>query len=146
MFAFVSAFPMSLHCTDEAQQAEIVLSAVLSITLLLLRAGEIPVFPRQRFRAVQRFHCRLHGQMHPTRLDLCSRSLLSTLLGNALSLAIGKAHYLGSLSTLAWHGVFSPTGVEHQGGHKCSHLCQPFPSLCTARMRPNRPKQFCLQF
>ena len=35
------------------------------------------------------------------RLDLCSRSLLSILLGNALSLAIGKAHYLGSLSTLA---------------------------------------------
>ena len=42
MFAFVSAFPKSLHCTDEAQQAETVLSAVLSITLLLLRAGEIP--------------------------------------------------------------------------------------------------------
>ena len=31
MFAFVSAFPKSLHCTDEAQQAETVLSAVLSI-------------------------------------------------------------------------------------------------------------------
>ena len=46
MFAFVSAFPKSLHCTDEAQQAETVLSAVLSITLPLLRAGEIPVFPR----------------------------------------------------------------------------------------------------
>ena len=30
MFAFVSAFPESLHCTDEAQQAETVLSAVLS--------------------------------------------------------------------------------------------------------------------
>ena len=30
MFAFVSAFPKSLHCTDEAQQAETVLSAVLS--------------------------------------------------------------------------------------------------------------------
>ena len=28
---FVSAFPKSLHCTDEAQQAETVLSAVLSI-------------------------------------------------------------------------------------------------------------------
>ena len=27
MFAFVSAFPKSLHCTDEAQQAETVLSA-----------------------------------------------------------------------------------------------------------------------
>ena len=26
MFAFVSAFPKSLHCTDEAQQAETVLS------------------------------------------------------------------------------------------------------------------------
>ena len=52
MFAFASAFPKSLHCTDEAQQAETVLSAVLSITLLLLRAGEIPVFPRQRYRAV----------------------------------------------------------------------------------------------
>ena len=50
------------------------------------------------------------------------------------------------LSTLAWHGVFSPTSVEHHAGHKCSHLCQPFPSLCTALMRPNRPKQFCLQF
>ena len=66
MFAFVSAFPKSLHCTDEAQQAETVLSAVLSITLLLLRAGEISVFPRQRFRAVQWFHGRLRGQMHPT--------------------------------------------------------------------------------
>ena len=31
MFAFVSAFPKSLHCTDEAQQVETVLSAVLSI-------------------------------------------------------------------------------------------------------------------
>ena len=31
MFTFVSAFPKSLHCTDEAQQAETVLSAVLSI-------------------------------------------------------------------------------------------------------------------
>ena len=31
MFAFVSAFPKSLHCTDEAQQAETVLSAILSI-------------------------------------------------------------------------------------------------------------------
>ena len=30
------------------------------------------------------------------------------------------------------HGVFSPTTMEHQGGHKCLHLCQPFPSLCTA--------------
>ena len=31
MFAFVSAFLKSLHCTDEAQQVETVLSAVLSI-------------------------------------------------------------------------------------------------------------------
>ena len=31
MFAFVSAFLKSLHCTDEAQQAETVLSVVLSI-------------------------------------------------------------------------------------------------------------------
>ena len=30
MLAFVSAFPKSLHCTDEAQQAETVLPAVLS--------------------------------------------------------------------------------------------------------------------
>ena len=66
MFAFVSAFPKSLHCTDEAQQAETVLSAVLSITLLLLRAGEIPVLPRQRYRAVQWLHCHLRGQMYPT--------------------------------------------------------------------------------
>ena len=66
MFAFVSAFPKSLHCTDEAQQAETVLSAVLSITLLLLRAGEIPVFPRQRYMAVQWLHCHLRGQMYPT--------------------------------------------------------------------------------
>ena len=66
MFAFVSAFPKSLHCTDEAQQGETVLSAVLSITLLLLRAGEIPVFPRQRYRAVQWLHCHLLGQMYPT--------------------------------------------------------------------------------
>ena len=66
MFAFVSAFPKSLHCTDEAQQAETVLSAVLSITLLLLRAGEIPVYPQQRYRAVQWLHCRLRGLMYPT--------------------------------------------------------------------------------
>ena len=66
MFAFVSAFPKSLHCTDEAQQAETVLSAVLSITLLLLRAGEISVFPRQHYRAVQWLHCHLRGQMYPT--------------------------------------------------------------------------------
>ena len=65
MFAFVSAFPKSLHCTDKAQQAETVLSAVLSITLLL-RAGEILVFPRQRYRAVKGLHCRLRGQMYPT--------------------------------------------------------------------------------
>ena len=31
MFPFVSAFPKSLDCTDEAQQAETVLSAILSI-------------------------------------------------------------------------------------------------------------------
>ena len=37
MFAFVSAFPKSLHCTDEAQQAETVLSAVLSIYIYLKR-------------------------------------------------------------------------------------------------------------
>ena len=66
MFPFVSAFPKSLHCTDEAQQAEKVLSAVLSITLLLLRAGEIPVFPRQRCRALQWLHSHLRGQMYPT--------------------------------------------------------------------------------
>ena len=65
MFAFVSAFPKSLHCTDEAQQAETVLSAVLSIMLLLLRAGEIPVFPRQRYRAVQWLHCPLRRQLYP---------------------------------------------------------------------------------
>ena len=35
MFAFVSAFPKSLHCTDEAQQAETVLSAVLSIYIYI---------------------------------------------------------------------------------------------------------------
>ena len=64
MFAFVSAFPKSLHCTDEAQQAETVLSAVLSITLLL-RAGEISGFPRQRFSAEQWLHCHLRGQMNP---------------------------------------------------------------------------------
>ena len=36
MFAFVSAFPKSLHCTDEAQQAETVLSAVLSIVIIII--------------------------------------------------------------------------------------------------------------
>ena len=35
MFAFVSAFPKSLHCTDEAQQAETVLSTVLSIYIYI---------------------------------------------------------------------------------------------------------------
>ena len=55
-----------MHCTDEAQHAETVLSAVLSITLLLLRAGEIPVFLRQRYRAVQWLHCHLCGKMYPT--------------------------------------------------------------------------------
>ena len=35
MFAFVSTFPKSLHCTDEAQQAETVLSAVLSIYIYI---------------------------------------------------------------------------------------------------------------
>ena len=66
MLACVSAFPKSLHCTDEAKQAETVLSAVLSFTLLLLRAGEIPVFPRQRYRAVEWLHCHLRVQMYPT--------------------------------------------------------------------------------
>ena len=37
MFAFVSAFPKSLHCTDEAQQAETVLSAVLSIYIYIYK-------------------------------------------------------------------------------------------------------------
>ena len=37
MFAFVSAFPKSLHCTEEAQQAETVLSAVLSIYIYILK-------------------------------------------------------------------------------------------------------------
>ena len=70
MFAFVSAFPKSLHFTDEAQQAETVLSAVLSITLLLLRAGEIPVFRRQRYRAVQWLQCHLREQMYPMFVSL----------------------------------------------------------------------------
>ena len=35
MFAVVSAFPKSLHCTDEAQQAETVLSAVVSILVYI---------------------------------------------------------------------------------------------------------------
>ena len=35
MFAFVSAFPKSLHCSDEAQQAGTVLSAVLSIYIYI---------------------------------------------------------------------------------------------------------------
>ena len=35
MFAFLSAFPKSLHCTDEAQQAETDLSAVLSIYIYI---------------------------------------------------------------------------------------------------------------
>ena len=67
-------------------------------------------------------------------------------LGMPCRWPLGKARYLCSLSTLAWHGVFSPTSLEHHGEHKSSHLCQPFPSLCTSLMRPNRPKQFCLQF
>ena len=37
MFAFVSAFPKCLHCTDEAQHAETVLSAVLSIYIYMKR-------------------------------------------------------------------------------------------------------------
>ena len=35
MFAFVSSFPKSLHCTDEAQQADTVLSGVLSIYIYI---------------------------------------------------------------------------------------------------------------
>ena len=35
MFTFVSAFPKTLHCNDEAQQAETVLSAVLSIYIYI---------------------------------------------------------------------------------------------------------------
>ena len=35
MFAFVPAFPKSLHCTDEAQQDETVLSAVFSIYMYI---------------------------------------------------------------------------------------------------------------
>ena len=35
MFAFVSAFPKSLHCADEAQQAETVVSAVLRIIIII---------------------------------------------------------------------------------------------------------------
>ena len=66
MLAFVSAFPKSLYCTDEAQKAETVLSAVLRVTLLLLWTGDIPVSPRQRYRAVQWFDCHLRGPMSPT--------------------------------------------------------------------------------
>ena len=40
MFAFVSAFPKSLHCTDEAQQAETVLSAVLSVYIYIYKQKE----------------------------------------------------------------------------------------------------------
>ena len=35
MFAFVLVFNKSLHCTDEAQQAETVLSTVLSIYIYI---------------------------------------------------------------------------------------------------------------
>ena len=66
MFAFVSAFPKTLHCTDGAEKAETFLSAVFSTTLLLLRAGEISMFPRLRYRAVQWLLCHLCGQTYPT--------------------------------------------------------------------------------
>ena len=46
MFAFVSAFPKSLHCTDEAQQAETVLSAVLSI-YIYKQGYPIPIASRE---------------------------------------------------------------------------------------------------
>ena len=36
MLAFLSAFPKSLHYTDEAQQAETVLSAILSIVIIII--------------------------------------------------------------------------------------------------------------
>ena len=78
MFAFVSAFPKALHCTDEAQQAETVLSAVLSITLLLLRAGEIPVFPRQRYRAMQRGSIE-HEQIMYVSSNRCMEQLVDWL-------------------------------------------------------------------
>ena len=90
MFAFVSAFPKSLHCTEEAQQAETVLSAVSTIMLLLMRAGEIPVLPPHCFGRCNGFTVTCAGRCIP-RLGPCSRSLLSTLLGDALSLAIGQS-------------------------------------------------------
>ena len=94
MFAFVSAFPKSLHCTDEAQQAETVLCAILSIKLLFLRAGEIPVFPRQRYRAVHwLLPCHLRGHMYPSFGSLQPEFVehFIRLLGDALSLAIGQS-------------------------------------------------------
>ena len=89
MCVFVSAFPKSLHCTDEAQQAETVLSVVLSITLLL-RAGELPVFPRQRYRVVQWLQCHLRGQMYPTVGSL-QPQFVEHSTWDALSLAIGQS-------------------------------------------------------
>ena len=92
------------------------------------------------------------ASLSPARADVshvwipAARVCWALYLGMPCRWPLGKARYLGGLSTLAWHGGFSPTSLEHQGGHKCSHLCQPFPSLCTAVMRPNRPKQFWLQF
>ena len=73
MFAFVSAFPKSLHCTDEAQQAETVLSAVLSIYIYIymirkegsqnkLQAEKNP--RRERARA----ETRTYGTDSPSRL------------------------------------------------------------------------------
>ena len=48
MFAFVSAFPKSLHFTDEAQQAKTVLSAVLRRIIIMMftrpTGQDLPIF------------------------------------------------------------------------------------------------------
>ena len=69
MFAFVSAFPKSLHCTDEAQQAETVrLSAVIYIYIYIHSTKN----PR---RASVRAETRTYGTDLPSRLKSCALSI-----------------------------------------------------------------------
>ena len=85
--------------------------------------------------------------------DIAPQPLLGWVvsLRHVISLALSQACYFGSLSTLVWHCgfllmVFCPQAGSYWGSDKfiCCH--DSHFRICTALMRPQRPKHFCMQF
>ena len=88
MFAFVSAFPKSLHCTDEAQQAETVLSAVLSVYIYIISFRYVCLsvcLKAMRFDILAPIATKLHTRTKYFRGRFLSQCRSARLIERALS-------------------------------------------------------------